>query len=172
MKRRFLILLVLLAAAPQGACSFLYSYVLVNSSQEPISVELRFKKNPFKENAGSAEPAFLFIEPKTKKLEDLTSQTAWQSLPANQVTVDKTKGEMRLKLQPSEVLKLHQDSGTTIREVKESSTEPKPFSLFPIASITLTGKSGRIVLEGDLIPWQFREFAKNIYQIQYKPVAR
>jgi len=167
MKRRFLILLVLLAAAPQGACSFLYSYVLVNSSQESISVELRFKKNPFNEKAGSAEPTFLFIEPKTKKLEDLTGQTAWQSLPADQVTIDKAKGEMRLKLQPNEALKLYQDSGTVIREVKESPTEPKSLPHFPIASITLTGKSGRIILEGDLVPWQFREFTKSTYKIQY-----
>lgn len=170
MKKRLLSSLLLLLLILQGACSFSYSYVVVNSSKEPITVELRFKKDPRAEERkknGYTGPEFRFVELELKRLEDLQKQIAWQPVAANQVVKDEARGQMLINLQPGEALKLHQDSGTARRARENSPAESMSVSYFPIAAITLTGKAGRMIFEGDLVYWQFKEFTKSLYQIRY-----
>jgi hypothetical protein len=166
MKRIFMAALLFVSVL-QAACSFRYLYVVVNSSNAPLTVEYRFKKLPHAEEWKKIRPTdpdyfFIFIEPKLKKLEDLEEDSVtWRMATEGQVVRNAAEGELKITIQPREVLQVYSDSGHAISDTNGAKD-------FPIASISLAGGKGKMSFEGDLIIKQFSELEGRIYQIRYE----
>jgi len=151
----------------QAACSFRFLYVVVNSSNDPVTVEYRFKKLPdaeeWKKN-GLTHPDyfFFFIEPKLKRLKDLEEDSVnWRMAPEVQVVRNAAEGELKITIQPGEVLQVYSDDGHAISDTDGAKD-------FPLANISLAGGKGKMSFEGELIIKQFSELEGRIYQIRYE----
>ena len=166
MRRNFIAALLFIIVL-QAACSFRFLYVVVNSSNDPVTVEYRFKKLPnaeeWKKN-GLTHPDYLFffIESKLKRLKDLEEDSVtWRMAPEGQVVRNAAEGELKITIQPGEVLQLYSDHGHAISDT-DGATD------FPIANISLAGGKGKMSFEGELIIKQFSELEGRIYQIRYE----
>jgi hypothetical protein len=166
MKRVFIAALLFVLVL-QAGCSFRFLYVVVNSSKDPITVGYRFKKLPDTEEMkknGLNDPDyfFFFIEPKLKRQEDLEENSVtWRTASEGQVVRNAANGEMKITIQPREVLQVYSDDGHAISHKNGAKG-------FPIAYISLAGSKGQMSFEGDLIIEQFSELGGRIYQIRYE----
>jgi hypothetical protein len=149
----------------QSGCSVSFFYVIVNSSAEPITVEYQFK--PFEEQFQSGGKhqktiSYRYEEPRIKKADQLHKEPyQWNDLPDNRMVRMAEQGKLSVTIQPGEALQIHSDNGYARN--KEKGTE-----YFPIKSLAVTGKQGRLVIEGDLLIQQFGKPDNNIYQIVYQ----
>src|SRR5262245_32849099 len=163
--KRIFITALLFAVVFQSGCSFRFYYVVVNSSNDPITIEYRFKKLPNAEERkknGLTDPEYFFIEPGLKRLVELKDKSiAWRTAPENQIFRNAAKGELKITIPPGEVLQAYSDSGEAISYKGGAKN-------FPISDIRLAGSSGQMSFEGDLVIKQFSKLEGTIYQIQYK----
>src|SRR5215510_13141400 len=96
--KRILIAALLFVIVLQAACSFRFYYVVVNSSNDPLTVEYRFKKLPDAEEMkknGLTDPDyfFFFIKPQLKRLEDLEENSVtWRTAPEGLVVRNAAEG--------------------------------------------------------------------------------
>ena len=166
--RRNFIAALLFVSVLQAACSFHYLYVVVNSSNDPLTVEYRFKKLPHAEEWKKIRPTdpdyfFIFIEPQLKRLKDLEEDSVTWRIAATEgrVVRNAAEGELKVTIQPGEVLQVYSDKGHAISDSDGAKD-------FPIANVSLAGDKGRMSFEGELIIKQFSELEGRIYQIRYE----
>ena len=166
-RKRIFIAALLFVIVLQAACSFRFYYVVVNSSNDPLTVGYRFKKLPDAEEMkkyGLTDPDyfFFFIEPQLKRLEDLEENSVtWRTAPEGQVVRNAAEGELKITIQPRQVLQVYSDDGHAISHKNGAKG-------FPIAYISLAGGKGQMSFEGDLVIKQFSELGGRIYQIRYE----
>src|SRR5689334_11562842 len=115
MKTRLSITILCLLASSQMACQFEHHYVVVNATNEPITVEYHFKAIPDGEHVnryGVPVPTYYFHEPKLKRLSEMeVDSSAWKVTLERRTFRDEAKGELRITLLPGEVLEVFSDTG-------------------------------------------------------------
>jgi len=129
------------------ACSFFYSVIIVNDSDEAIEIHYKIG-----EKGG-------FTEPMTMSLEDWKSQNslrrfwteekAWQNLPETEYHTDLETRERTIKLPPGQIVRIELGGADSIGENYGDPTG--------ITQLKIVSPSGEISYKGKLLLKQFEK---------------
>ena len=129
------------------ACSFFYSVIIVNDSDEAIEIHYKIG-----EKGG-------FTEPMTMSLEDWKSQNslrrfwteekAWQNLPETEYHTDLETRERTIKIPPRQIVRIEHGNYNPISEERGDLTG--------IAELKIVSANGEISYKGNLLLKQFEK---------------
>lgn len=150
MIRKILATFILLTFFFQTGCSRNYSYYILNTTEQPLIVEISFKKRDKVNDLplGTEEDSgFYFVNPVLVKIENLADGKFQPvSFVEGQMTRDPSQGKVNLTLMKGQGVRVQQDSRNLRREFE---TEPNTsFWSFPFQSFSLRGINGKLEVEG------------------------
>jgi hypothetical protein len=151
------VVLISLAVASVG-CTSEYSFVVVNSTSAPVTVEYQFAPLPL--NDARAAPIFAMHAPDTKSAQGLFDwEPRWHAFPEGQAVVDRQRGTVRVELEPQQSLR--------VAHAFDYSGQASWDQQVRIAYMELRGVAGRIELAGDEVRRRFIE-SDGAFVLDYK----
>src|SRR5882724_6230955 len=170
MKTRLSTTILCLLACSQMSCQFEHHYVVVNATNQPVTVEYHFRAIPDGEHVnryGVLVPKYDFHEPKLKRLSEIGKDSpAWQATLERRTIRDDAKGELRITLLPGEALQVFSDDGLAAYEYEQAPGRRSKYPIFPIADLTISGNKGQVVYKDDLVFKQFSRSESFVYQLR------
>jgi hypothetical protein len=154
------------------ACQFEHHYVVVNGTNQPITVEYHFR--PFPDGGhvnryGVLVSTYYFHEPKLKRLSEIEKDSpAWQFTLERRTIRDDATGGLKITLLPGEALQVFSDDGLAAYENDHPTEQRSKYPIFPIADLTISGNKGQVTYKDDLVIKQFSKSESFVYQLRYE----
>jgi hypothetical protein len=149
--RKTVLVGLLLVVGTLTGCSFVTDLVVANLSDKPIEVKYRVKEYP-----GPFSPP---ERPATKATNQLTDDSAWTELSADQYQLDPEKRTITVTVMPKSALLIQRVSGPGL---------PNDAASFAINEVLIVGAYGAVMLQGEQVQKSFIPESKKVYAIRYK----
>jgi hypothetical protein len=133
-KKNFLVNLTIFITVFLSACSFSADFVIVNNSGAFVEVSYETKH----------KPTYKSIKPYLVSLENFNSgNKEWREVPEDRLKIDNEKPIVEVKVAPNEVLRFESVDAGRIKS--------DPYDELNTNRLTITGKNGSIILEGNQV---------------------
>jgi hypothetical protein len=149
--RKTVVIGFILVAGTLTGCSFITDLVIANLSDKPIEVKYRIKEYP-----GPFSPP---ERPATKATDQLTEDSPWSELSADQYQLDPENRTIKVTVMPKSALLIQRVSGPGL---------PDDSASFPINEVLIVGAYGAVMLQGEQVQKGFMPESKKVYAIRYK----
>jgi hypothetical protein len=150
MRKIVLVGLVLVTGA-LTSCSFITNLVIANLSDQPIEVKYRVKVYP-----GPFRPP---ETPATKTTAQMTDDSPWTELSADQYKLDAESRTVTVTVMPKGALLIQRVSGPGL---------PNDTASFAIDEVLIVGAYGEVMLRGQQVQSGFMPESKKVFAIRYK----
>ena len=146
-----LLWIILIAICFTSSCSWMTNFVIVNKSDGVLEIEYKYR-----ESSREIKP------PQKKSAQDLKKYDArWESFPSDRLKINQVSKTVQVRLEPNETLLVESETNYTGHDSNSG-------GLFPIESLSLSGKRGSAKYEGRQVLTQFREESETLYTIIYE----
>jgi hypothetical protein len=155
MSRLFLILLVLVALT-FAACSYPIELVVINESDQPLEVQLRF----FYATDNSDLPISVGELATASAERVLAGDKDWRRLSEAEYRLDRESRTVAAKVMPGDAL--------LIQKVHDNAVQDGELLYFGVEEIRMTGAYGSFCLEGVQLRKNFVPESRRVYVLAYK----
>jgi len=131
--RHIFLALLLLFASMSAACQFVYDFVVINATEQPIEITYRIGGTNDEPLAETGRPAVLAASE--------VSSGEWRELSLTQYVLDKEKRTVKVSI----------PTGTALRIYQGRESEPRSATDFIIKEVSIRGANGELVLKGDQV---------------------
>jgi hypothetical protein len=151
LRRKTILVGLILVAGTHTACSFITDLVVANLSDKPIEVKYRVKEYP-----GPFSPP---ARPATKATNQLTDDSPWTELSADQYQLDPASRTVTVTVMAKSALLIQRVSGPGV---------PNDAASFAINEVLIVGAYGEMMFQGEQVQKCFMPESKKVYAIRYK----
>lgn len=135
------------------ACSFSTDLVIANLSDNTIQVKYRVKEYP-----GPPGPFTPLLKPALKATDQMTDDSPWTELPADQYQLDPANRTVTVTVTPKTALLIERVRGPGL---------PDDAASLAINEVQIVGSYGAVMVKGEQVLKSFTPESKKVYAIRY-----